>query len=1079
MGKLKTNQDKHSIPMLFKYSLGMILLACSTSTAYATENTAADPQTVSRAKAGTKTVSGTVTDADGNPLIGATVKVKGTSVTTATDIDGRFTIKCSPGDKLDFNYIGYLPAVATVGADNTYSIAMTEDSKLLDEVVVVGYGTMKKSDISGSVASVDTKEMMRRNPTNIAIGLQGAAAGVRVNRTSGDPSGGAAIQIRGIATINGSADPIYVVDGVEVGTNADFVNPADIERIEVLKDASATAIYGARGANGVIMVTTKKGVAGHSTVTLNATFGIAQMRGKLKVADAQQFAYAIREGRKGDNTLLTNEVFNEENSARMRTIDWQDAMTHTALQQNYTLSTTGGSENTQSAFSVGYLDNEGILIESRYRRFTALANIAHKVKGIIEMGGTVAYKYTEARGGGNLRNYATLTPSLDYVDPATGEYITNDYHQRPDGTWPVFWQISTDGMEIQKSQDNPYAAAKTADTTPSRENRLVGNAYLQLNLFKGFNIKTIASYIYKGNDNATFTLPTADRLAGGTSYNQFSMSQSQWHKFASETYATYHWENSVNDLTVMAGYSFSNNYGHSINASGIDFYSNDFRDLGLAAKTSDNKGGGKFELSTRLVSYFGRATYSFKDRYILTATVRRDGSSNFGSGNRFGTFPSVAAAWRATEEKFLRQIDWLSNLKVRVGWGRTGNSGTATSSATPQLSTDRTSFDWGHLNGLLTDYTKVPGMTQKRESDTNLKWETNTQTNFGLDLGFLNNELTVNLDYFIRKTSDLLVYRQIRNSTGFNSVYTNIGDIQNQGLEFSVAYNKRLGDWTLGATITGSTLKNKVKRLLAPVYSSGYAVNDGQYDQWSNHSISEEGGCVGAFYGYVVEGIFRSQDEIDALNAAAVEQGWASYQGGAVPGDYKFADVNGDGHVNDSDRTVLGNGLPDLNYSLNLTAQWRNWDFSMFMYGVAGQKIFSYSAMKMGQLYKNHGGVNNPLVEYIDNAWSESNPNGTASRFTITDPNGNRRASSAYIKNGDFLKIGNIQLGYTLPQRLMDTLKMTNARLYFAVENVACFSSYNKYGDPEVGTSKVLLQGWDGGRYPSPRIYTFGLNLSF
>ncbi len=256
MGKLKTNQDKHSIPMLFKYSLGMILLACSTSTAYATENTAADPQTVSRAKAGTKTVSGTVTDADGNPLIGATVKVKGTSVTTATDIDGRFTIKCSPGDKLDFNYIGYLPAVATVGADNTYSIAMTEDSKLLDEVVVVGYGTMKKSDISGSVASVDTKEMMRRNPTNIAIGLQGAAAGVRVNRTSGDPSGGAAIQIRGIATINGSADPIYVVDGVEVGTNADFVNPADIERIEVLKDASATAIYGARGANGVIMVTT-------------------------------------------------------------------------------------------------------------------------------------------------------------------------------------------------------------------------------------------------------------------------------------------------------------------------------------------------------------------------------------------------------------------------------------------------------------------------------------------------------------------------------------------------------------------------------------------------------------------------------------------------------------------------------------------------------------------------------------------------------------------------------------------------------------------------------------------------------
>lgn len=952
---------------------------------------------------------------------------------------------------------------------------------MIDEVVVVGYGTIKKSDISGSVVSVDKEQMMKRNPLNLAQGLQGSAAGVMVSKNSGDPEGTATIRIRGVATVNGSADPLYVVDGVQVGSNANFVNPADVESIEVLKDASATAIYGARGANGVVMITTKKGVKGATQLNFSANFGIQNMTGKLDVADADLFAYSVRQGRANDAASIQNKAFGADYAGRLRTIDWQDVMTRTALQQNYMLSVSGGNDKTQSTFSVGYLNNDGVILDSNFSRLTARANVTHKVKDFIEVGGNVAFVHSEKVGGGNLRSYATLTPTMDYVDETTGQFISNDWRANADGTYNAFMQISGEG-DIQKGQDNPYAAKMEEDKTPTYENKFVGSAYLNLNLFKGLQFRTIGSYTLSTVDGSGFNVVNPRSITAAQT-NSFWMNQSQDNNVEIESYFTYNWKNDIHNLTVMAGNSVTNYWGHWVSSNASNFLADTYRQMSLTSDQTSRIGDGGYNLKTRYISWYGRAMYTLMDRYIVTATVRRDGSSNFGSGNRWGTFPSAALAWRLSEEDFIKNLDIFSNMKLRFGWGQTGNAGSATSLSVAQLSSNRIAYDWGQLGGSSSNYNKVVGFAQLKEIDTNLKWETNTQTNIGLDLGLLNNDLNITMDYFIRDSKDLLLYRNMRPSTGHGQVYTNAGHIQNKGFEFSVSYNKRFGDWNLGATLTGSTLKNKVIEVGDPIYNNldanGDLITD-DGDNWTNHSVTMEGHAVGSYYGYVVEGIFQNQAEVDAANALAKENGYDAYQVNATTvGDFKYKDLNGDGHIDGDDQKVLGNGFPKLNYGLTLNASWKNWDAMIYMYGVAGMKINSYAAMKMTQLYKTGGGVQNTLKEYINNAWSESNTNTMYPRMTMNDNNTNMKASDAYVKKGDFLKIANIQIGYTFPKRWLQPLRMDNARIFASVENLACFSGYNKFGDPEVGNAAVLQTGFDGGRYPYPRTFTFGLSVQF
>lgn len=1073
--------NKHVKILLTLKSLGFAFLFSTGLVAHAAvDNGDVNPASTT-AMQQSKKISGIITDEKGEPIIGANIAVVGTTIGIISDMDGKYELEVPEGAEVKVSYIGYNPQSFKVTQKTSYNIVLKEDSEMIDEVVVVGYGTIKKSDISGSVVSVDKEQMMKRNPLNLAQGLQGSAAGVMVSKNSGDPEGTATIRIRGVATVNGSADPLYVVDGVQVGSNANFVNPADVESIEVLKDASATAIYGARGANGVVMITMKKGVKGATQLNFSANFGIQNMTGKLDVADADLFAYSVRQGRANDAASIQNKAFGADYAGRLRTIDWQDVMTRTALQQNYMLSVSGGNDKTQSTFSVGYLNNDGVILDSNFSRLTARANVTHKVKDFIEVGGNVAFVHSEKVGGGNLRSYATLTPTMDYVDETTGQFISNDWCANADGTYNAFMQISGEG-DIQKGQDNPYAAKMEEDKTPTYENKFVGSAYLNLNLFKGLQFRTIGSYTLSTVDGSGFNVVNPRSITAAQT-NSFWMNQSQDNNIEIESYFTYNWKNDIHNLTVMAGNSVTNYWGHWVSSNASNFLADTYRQMSLTSDQTSRIGDGGYNLKTRYISWYGRAMYTLMDRYIVTATVRRDGSSNFGSGNRWGTFPSAAFAWRLSEEDFIKNLDLFSNMKLRFGWGQTGNAGSATSLSVAQLSSNRIAYDWGQLGGSSSNYNKVVGFAQLKEIDTNLKWETNTQTNIGLDLGLLNNDLNITMDYFIRDSKDLLLYRNMRPSTGHGQVYTNAGHIQNKGFEFSVSYNKRFGDWNLGATLTGSTLKNKVIEVGDPIYNNldanGDLITD-DGDNWTNHSVTMEGHAVGSYYGYVVEGIFQNQAEVDAANALAKENGYDAYQVNATTvGDFKYKDLNGDGHIDGDDQKVLGNGFPKLNYGLTLNASWKNWDAMIYMYGVAGMKINSYAAMKMTQLYKTGGGIQNTLKEYINNAWSETNTNTMYPRMTINDNNTNMKASDAYVKKGDFLKIANIQIGYTFPKRWLQPLRMDNARIFASVENLACFSGYNKFGDPEVGNAAVLQTGFDGGRYPYPRTFTFGLSVQF
>ena len=1120
-------------------------------------------------------VSGTVLGSDNEPLPGVNVIQTGTTNGTITDLDGKYSINVPSDATLTFSYIGFNNHVENVnGRTSIPPIVLESDDKEIEQVVVVGYGTMKKSDVSGSVVSVDTKDMMKRAPVNVNQGLQGAAAGVMVTAQDGSPEGKSQVRIRGVATINGSAQPLYVVDGIQVGTNADFLNPADIESMEVLKDASATAIYGSAGANGVIMITTKHGTKGKARFDFSADFGIQTLAYKLDVNDATGYANLIKQINENDGglTVYFNDIWKPEYNGKRNEIDWQDELTDIALKQQYTMSVSGGTEKSQTSFSASYLKNKGIIVNSHYERLTARVNNKTEINNFLEVGGDINYVYSTNRGGGrfnntvnftSLRDLAYMSPSMDYVDNNGNVQHVN--LENPDGTYGVGKLDAKDLEYNAGSLDNPYAILQE-NNAYNRSNRVLTSAYAQINIVKGLTFKSVGSFNYTSSDWNNFTYlrkrfnidPVTGQYydayaavdAGNRpkeySTNTFGISQSQYTTIGIENYFNYNWKNDIMNLNVMVGQEATNSWGEWVNASTQGFKQETQRQIGLSDDTKN--GGGGYNAKVRGVSYFGRLTYSLFDKYVLTATIRRDGSSNFGSGNRFGTFPSAALAWRISQENFLKDNEVISNLKLRLGWGQTGNSGGATSLATAQSS--MTTYNGKQL--LYGFYQQDGGMgligggitttsagTRVVAVDTNLKWETNEQTNVGLDLGLLQGQVNLTVDYFIRKSKDLLLTRNMAASSGVQTFYTNYGEIENKGWEFQVNWQKRIHDWNFSATFTGSTIKNKVKKMGEaqfftndhgtndPAFASGSSVDGsnqgciGSADgyKWGDHSVAMEGEAVGSFYGYVVEGIFQNQNEIDAANHYAYERAVAngtnvtpdgvvkqefktinpdgsevdvedgnfhyqflSKQDGSdertLPGDFKYADLNGDGQITEADRTVIGNGFPKFNYGININVAWKNIDFSIYGYGVAGLDILSYSAMRLSTFYMGDDGcIPNTLTE--NSYWTSTNTGADLPRATLTDGNWNRRVSTAWVKKGDYFKISNLQIGYTFDRKLIEPLKMTNARVYFAISNLALFSKYKKYGDPECGQGCVLYTGLDTGRYPNPRTFQFGVSFSF
>jgi len=1100
-------------------------------------------------------VSGTVLDANNEPLPGVNVVQTGTTNGTITDLDGKYTINVPSDATLTFSYIGFTNHVENVnGRTNIPSVVLESDDKEIEQVVVVGYGTMKKSDVSGSVVSVDTKDMMKRAPVNVNQGLQGAAAGVMVTAQDGGPEGKAQVRIRGVATINGSAQPLYVVDGVQVGNNADFLNPADIESMEVLKDASATAIYGAAGANGVIMITTKHGTKGKARFDFSADFGIQTLAYKLDVLGVDEYASFIRTMRENDQLSFFNNIWEQQYDGKRNSIDWQDQMTDAAMKQSYTLSVSGGSDKSQTSFSASYLKNQGLIVNSHYERMTARVNNKTQVNDFIEVGGDVNYVYTTNRGygrGNNTVNFnshrdiAYLSPTMDYID-GNGD-LQHVNVENPDGSYGLGILGKDKTESLAGSLDNPYARVME-NKAENRSNRVFTSAYLQLNIVKGLTFKTVGLFNYYSSDGNNFNYfqnrynidpktgqyydayDTQRKYADGTSVdagdvpadhtiNSLSFNQSQSSTMGIENYFNYNWKNDIVNINLMLGQEASKSWGEWVSANSKGFKQQTMRQLGLSEDTRYGNGG--MNADVRGVSYFGRVTASLFDKYVLTATLRRDGSSNFGSGNRFGTFPSAALAWRISQEDFLKDNEIISNLKLRLGWGQTGNSGGATSLGVSQTAT--TSYNgtqlyyafyqqdqgMGLIGGGVGDNINVG--TRAVPVDTDLKWETNEQTNIGIDLGLLNGQINVTMDYFIRKSKDLLLTRNFAASTSIQKLYTNYGEIENKGFEFQVNWQKHIHDWNFNATFTGSTLKNKVKKMGdAQFFTNDHGNNDpawqngGSIDgsnqgcignadgyHWGDHSVAMEGEAVGSYYGYVVEGIFQTEKEIndcakheiqpdgvtDKVTPYQYEVGYGEDKK-TVPGDYKYKDLNGDGVITEADRQIIGNGFPKFNYGINLNVAWKNFDLSLYGYGVAGLDILSYSAMRLSVGYIGDDGcVPNTLKD--NDYWSATNTGAELPRITMMDGNWNRRVSTAWVKKGDYFKISNLQIGYTFDRKLLEPLKLTNARVYFAISNLALFSPYKKYGDPECGQGCVLYTGLDTGRYPTPRTYQFGLSFSF
>ena len=1077
-------------------------------------------------------VKGTVNDEAGEPIIGASVTVVGTRTGGVTDLNGKFSVSASSNDRLEISYVGYVTQRVNVSGRQNISVVLKEDAQMLSDVVVVGYGTMKKSDISGSVATLDQEAVMKRVPQNIGQALQGAAAGVQVFMQDGSPDGRAAIRIRGIGTINGDASPLYVVDGVQVGNNADFVNPGDIERIEILKDASATAIYGSAGANGVVMITTKRGVKGKANITVTADYGLQTLPYTLDVLDLGTYAKAIKEAKANDGGMFINRVWDKNDFSDLNTIDWQKEMTRAALKQQYGVTVNGGTEKTLYNLSFGYNDINGIVVNTNYKRFTTRANISTKVNKYLEIGGDINYTHSESRGsnmslGNNqnmssLRDFASLTPTLDYYldnDPAKELIHVNLVNG--DRTYGTGSQQTVNNWEGNTTIGaNPYASQmENGDRARNGYDRIQTTAFADLTLLQLKNhkvdLRSQGTYTYWGNNSSDYTggrhrynmiggKLTEVRMQADQAY-ALSLNNSHGYSLGIQTYLTYTLDYDIHNLTLMVGNEVNKSWGQWVSASAREFPSILNRDIQLTEKPDNIQGNGAYNPDIRTISYFGRASYNLMDRYVLTGTIRRDGSSNFGQGNRWGTFPSVAGAWRISEEPFMKDLKFVDNLKLRVGWGQTGNAGNMTGKAVYALSAKDVAYNYYGENGVSGAF----GGNRNRDTgwyaplvDTNLKWETNEMLNFGIDFAFLGN-WDITLDYFIKTTKDLLLNQQFRPSAGDTQVYTNYGEIENKGFEFAIGYHKQVNkDFGWNARLTGSTIKNKVKKMGGPLYSTCSA-NSGasNYDNsqvgaidgnghWNNHSVCMEGEAIGSYFGYVFDGYIKDQADLDAYYNYFME-GHQKFSDGDTEskvdpgnghplaiGDAKFKDINGDHVLDVNDRQILGNGFPALNFGLNIGATYKDWDFSLYMYGVLGQDILSYSAMKLSSMTQLD---DQTTPNILQDAYADAFRNGGGSlpRLSIGDYARNTRVSDLWIKSGDFLRISNLQVGYTLPKSVSNMLSIQKARVYLGVNNLLCISSYNKYGDPEVGTGSILFQGLDTGRYPQPRTFMGGVSVTF
>ena len=999
-----------------------------------------------------RTVSGTVSSEEEGALPGVNVLVKGTTQGTVTDIEGNYRINVPDENTvLVFSAVGYANEEVTIGNQSTIDMLMLPDIKSLSEVVVVGYGTQERRDLTGAVSSVDASDFENMAITSVEQGLQGRVAGVNVVQQSGQPGAGMQVQIRGIGSI-GNSEPLYVVDGVpvindngatgEAKFNAlNSINPSDIASIEILKDASAAAIYGARAANGVVLITTKRGESGEAKVSIDAYTGFQEPWRLLELTDIngyKQISDALT-----DNAGLPRVVALQRPEELVNETDWQDEMFRTAPINNVNLSVSGGNENARFSVSSNYMKQEGILRQTDFERLSLRVNTDFKA-GRFKFGESLAFSRTV---GNDFT--ASFFSIIHY--PVNRPVFDPDNIGGATGPNPSLYS----GNRIIDEQDanNPVGEAELFEDRTTRF-RVIGNIYGEYSITPDltYRLSLGGDFIYGNRYQFTPIYKFGDRRQQPFSTinerNAFSVSP------LIENTLNYNKTFGLHNLGFLVGYTRQTYIQRSASAGGRNTVNSTIRVLNGVNDVPVVNGN---QQEFALVSYLGRLTYSYDDRYLLTANVRRDGSSRFSPGNKFGVFPSASVGWRISEEGFMQNGSLFSDLKLRASWGQTGFQEFGNYDFQPVLANT--------LNYVFNGQ-QVTGIAQRNLASNDLRWETSTQTDIGLDVGLFENRLLINMDYYTKETNDILVPIPPSPSTGVNNSPTlNAGSVRNRGFEFAATYRKSTGDFQYSLSGNFATLDNEVLSL-----GGGQPIISGNVNVTRVTRIIE-GFPIGHFFGYVTDGIFQNQAEVDAH----------AEQPNAAPGDIRFKDLNDDGIINVDDKDYIGDPIPNLTYGLALKASYKGFDLDMFLQGVSGIELYyGYRYFAEGMLRPFN--FEQRTLGYWDGEGSST----TIPRAVGGDPANNTRESDRFIGDGSFLRMRNLTLGYTVPSNTLDNIGgfISNARIYLAGQNLFTITNYEGY-DPEIGSQSQNPdqasrgRGIDGGQFPQARTYMLGIQVTF
>ena len=1001
--------------------------------------------------------------ATGETVIGASVMVKGTKTGTVTDFDGRFHVECTPGATLVISYIGY--QTQEVKAADGMNVVLQEAANDLNEVVVTGYTTQRKADLTGAISVVSVDDIAKQNENNPIKALQGRVPGMNIS-ADGSPSGTATVRIRGIGTLNNN-DPLYIVDGIPTKAGMHELNGNDIESIQVLKDAASASIYGSRAANGVIIITTKKGKEGKIKVDFDGSIAVSTYAHKMKVLNAKEYGQVMWQAYVNDgmdpntnglgyrydwgynaqgtpvlNGISMKKYLDDAGTTPAADTDWFDETTRTGVIQQYNVSVSNGSDKGSSFFSLGYYKNLGIIKTSDFNRFSARMNTEYKLLKNKML--TVGEHFTLNRTsevqapGGFLQNVLQFNPSLPI-------YTEDGNYAGPVGGYPDRYNPVA---VLERNKDNRYTYW-----------RMFGDAYLNLNPFKDFNIRTTFGLDYSQKQQRFFTYPVTEGNVANNK-NGVEAKQEHWTKWMWNAVATYNMELGKNRIDLMAGMELNrqDDIYFSGYKEGFSILNPDYMWPDAGTTNPQAYGGGS---GYSLVSFFGKANYNYADKYMASFTIRRDGSSRFGKNNRYATFPSVSAGWRINQESFLKKASWIDDLKIRASWGQTGNQEIDNLARYTLYVSNYgvnenggqsygTSYDIAGTNG---GSTLASGFKRNQIGNDNIKWETTTQTDLGFDFAFFRNTLYGNFDWYFKKTKDILV-----NMPGIavmgegSSQWINAGEMENRGFEFNIGYrNQTHFGLKYDVTANISSYRNKITALPTTVAANGTFGGNGVK--------SVIGHPMGAQVGYVADGIFKSQEEID--NHATQE--------GAGLGRIRWKDLTGDGKITEADQTWIYNPVPDFTYGFNIYLEYKNFDFTAFFQGVQGVDIISdlkketdiWAGLNIGFLNKG---------KRLLDAWSATNPDSNVPALSLSDNNNEKRVSSYWVENGSYLKLRTIQFGYNFPQTIASKLAMQRLRMYVSAQNLFTIKSSSFTGvDPENPNYG----------YPIPLNITFGLNVTF